>query len=56
MYVETTDSWMAGDLADRRSNLNTIYKMWRAAQTERLTKPVQVWIRDRDGRVVMRKP
>ena len=51
--VTAADVWMSGSLAERQSNLDTLYEMWRAAEGSEF--PVFVNIVSPSGNIVMSK-
>ena len=53
LHVTATDTWLSGPADAKASNLNTIYKLWQAADGSGL--PIAVWVLDSRGNVVMRK-
>ncbi len=55
VYVDATDTWMGASVKARRSNLDTVYNLWKIAQQDN-PGPIEVWVRDPKGRIVMRKP
>ena len=47
VQVTATDNWLSGPLADRKSNLNTIFQLWDTAEGSGL--PIAVYVVDQNG-------
>ena len=53
VWVTATEVWISASTADQSSSLNTLYKLWRAADGSGL--PIAVYVVDANGNVVMKK-
>ena len=53
LYVNATNTWLSGSTAEKTSSLNTVYKLWKAADGSGL--PIAVHVRDAKGNTVMKK-
>ena len=53
LHVTATDAWLSASTDEQSSSVNTVYKLWQAADGSGL--PIAVYVRNARGDIVMKK-